>query len=836
MRSARWIRRAVAAAVVLGTASVVIAASGINLSVQPSVIEVHLSLSSPGSNAGTLTNTGDTSAIVMAISPDASCSALGVNGFASPTTAFTIAGFNATHTVGIGCTASASYGIRRCQQHVTGTGGQTYTNYTGLCITEGSTMFMPSKAGVNFPNTQVGQTSAPQVVMITNPVGNPQSSMVSIQIGDQDGNFAVGAPCLANGPGCDAAIVVAPGGTFSVSLTCSPQTVGLHTAPLHIVGNAGTKLMPPILLNCTGTQVASDPAMSVNPASVSLSQPISMGALPTTVHVSNIGGADLHISSIVPTGQADWTYSITGNCSTGSCTVMPNDGGFDIMTAFTPAAIGTRDKILTITSDDPNDPMYQLVLHGTGQAATLALSTNLGTPAMLDLGTSPIGITTTATFDLRNDGNLALDPVNLTISQTGSQLGVTPAPTMIGAAGMRQITVSCTPTAADVYVGTLDISAPTAFTGSPISIAVRCTGTAGSLFAMPSTIQLGEIRTGSPLVTRTIALKTAGAPLTITANPALVSAVPGMSVGVPSSSSITMATPSTFDLTVNATLDHDLDGTIEVTAGDTLQIPVTGKVVTAAIDYPPSLMVGSFCVGQPTTGVTARLTASGTATIGLGTQPVMNKMAASPFQLNYSAPVSYPYQLPAGQTAMLEVTPLRQTLMGTQTDDLVWATDLAGQPAPHTIVTAQFIGDGGAIAPQLADFGTVMLRKPGEPKLIKIQNCGTDAITLAGPYIDPGTDFRDDSSQPLPQTLAPNQVATINVNFVPSKIGTRMARLTVDSSKGKLGVDLLGTGVADPTTTVDPKSFYACDCRTTEPQHAWPAVIVVLLLRRRRRR
>jgi MYXO-CTERM domain-containing protein len=804
------------------------------LSVTPPVIAVNTPLNGGGSGSGMLRNTGDAAASVTSITADSSCTASGVSGFAMPGAPFTL-GPGGMHFVGIGCSA-AGYGIRRCKQNVNGPGPSVFTSYTGLCITAGTTQFMPFPASVNFGNVQVGSTSAPQSITVLNPMSNPQSTLISLQITDQDGNFTLGAPCLANGPGCDAPIILPPMGMFNISVTCSPQSTGQKTAALHVVGNAGTRVFPAILLDCNGTSMGGAAAISVNPTMVGLAKPLGTGSASSMVRVSNIGMGNLTISSISQSGSTDWSYSPIGGCLTFPCT-LPMTGSFDIVTTFSPSAIGPRNSTLSINSDDPLNPMFQVQLNGTGQGATLALHTNLGSPPRLDLGTTPIGIATSAMFELRNDGNLVLDPVNLTLTQTDGAFGVAPNPTSIGAATLRTITVTCTPPAAMLYSADLDVSAPTAQSGSPLMIEVRCTGTAGSLFSTPSSLPLGEIRTGSPRVTRTIALKTAGPPLSIDSPPALVQPIPGVTVNAPSGSQIIVGAPVTFDVTIDAGMkDRDLTGAIEVTAGgDTLTIPVTGKVVTAALEYPTQVRIGSFCVGQATSASTARLKASGTATINLGAQPVLDKMSASPFQLMYTTPIAYPYSLPAGQTASVEVTPLRQMTKGTQTDVLAWTTDVFGDPSPRTTVIAEFVAEGGAIAPQLLDFETVNVREVGQPQVIKIQNCGMQPMALSGPFIEPSGDFRDDSPAPLPATLAPNQVATINVNFAPTKIGPRIATLTVESSAGTLSVMLLGQGIADPDSTVDAKSFYACDCRTSDPSAAWPVLVVVLVLRRRRR-
>ncbi len=834
MIRSRWIRRGIGAGCVLAAATAsLIAAAGVQLVVEPPVIAVSLPLNMAGSGMTTLRNAGDTTGSVGSIAADSSC-ATGVTPTASPSWPFSVAPA-ATHPVGIGCSSSSTYGIRRCKENVLGGGAQILTSYTGLCMTEGSTMFQ-SSGSQNFNNVMVGTESFVAPLTILNSVGNPAHSVISIQLGDHDGNFKVHSPCLMDGPGCDAPMIVAPGQMFIVNVSCTPQSVGLKTAPLYVVGSGGTKLMPAILLSCNGTSGSTMPAISVNPPSVTLSNDVGSGMSSTNVTVSNIGMGSLTITALTKAGSTDWTYVTAGLCSTLPCTLPPT-ASFMIGTTFAPNAIGARNATLTIASDDPNTPMFQIQLNGTGLGATIALASNLGMPPTLDLGTTPIGIPTVTTFDLRNDGNVPLTPVNLTLTQPGTELTVSPNPTTIAASSIRTITVGCTPTSSQLFTAQLDIAAPNALAGSPISIVVKCTGTSGSLYSTPSSVQLGEVRTGSPRVTKTIALKTAGTPLTISSPPALSSTVADVSVTAPSSTTITLATPSTFDLDVAATTDHDLATSIEVTAsGDSLSIPITGKVVTAKIDYPPTIMIGSFCVNQSTTGAVARLSATGTATIGLAAQPVMNKMSSSPFQLSYTSPVSYPYSLPPNQSALLEVTPLRQMAKGVQTDEVVWTTDVSGEAAPRTTVTAEFIADGGAIAPQLADFGSVLLLQVGEPKVIKIQNCGMEPMTLSGPEISPSGEFTDDSAAPLPDTLAPNAIATINVTFRPTKVGTRMATLTVGSSKGVLGVTLLGQGIGAPGPSEDMTSFYACDCTSSRPTDAWPAALVLLVLRRRRRR
>ena len=322
-----------------------------------------------------------------------------------------------------------------------------------------------------------------------------------------------------------------------------------------------------------------------------------------------------------------------------------------------------------------------------------------------------------------------------------------------------------------------------------------------------------------------------------------------MTIEPPTSTSIVYQQdpPLSFALTVDplAFPDGPITNTISVSAQplgeavETITIPVTGRIVTPAIEVPAAIMAGSFCVNQPTTSTTARLTASGTASI-LVAQPAMARMALSPFQLTNGSPASYPFELPSTQTASIEVTPLRQDKPGMQTDTLLWATDVAVEhqvDVTPTMVSAEFIATGGAIAPSLVDFGQLPVRAPSTPRTIRIQNCGTDEISLARLQIAPADEFRDVSTVPLPATLRSKETATIDVEFTPRRTGARTATLSVTSSMGELQSRLIGQGVGEAEPDGDVRSLYACSCSGPgAPARGWPLALALVLIVRRRRR
>jgi len=828
----RWRHRGIAVAVIAGVSAIANAALPGDLQAEPPVIEIVQPLGTVGSGSGTVRNYGVSAGTITEILADGACSTTGITAQGDPNAMFSVPPNGAANIRGY-CPAGASYGIRRCLQHMMN-GPTTMGDVTVLCSTaNGLTLTGP--ATLTVPDAVVNTTGSTTMVTITNPLPNPTLTGASIQVGDQEGDFTIGAPCFQDGLGCDATFVTL-GDAFDISVTCTPKSLGLHTAPLYVVASNGARLATPVMLSCNGTApMGTSPAISTNQSSVMLMQAVNAGSASTTVRLSSAGDLTLDISSIQITG-ADWSVSVTAPCMSlpAGCSLAPTEF-VDATVVFSPSVLGTRNGNLVINSSDPGQPVLTIPLYGTGQGAVLVPDTALGLPPMLDLGGVPVGFQTTSTFTLRNDGDLALDPVNL--STTGV-FSLATTQTTIAAASPATLSVTCTPTSVGDFSSAIVVDAPNAVTGSPLSIMVRCQGTSGSFYAMPASVQLGEIRVNTPAVRRSIMLLSVGPTLDISSGPTLANAIAGMSVTAAAPTPFSPLAPGVFELEVLATVDADLANTIAVATitGGSIEIPVTGQVVTPDVEVPAAILAGSFCVGQSTMPTTTKLDASGTASIMLPTRPVMAAGAGSPFQVSYTSPVMYPYRLAAGASASVEITPLRQTMPGMRSDALVWATDSPGETAAQTTVTAEFIADGGAVAPQTIDFGGKPLRQAAEPHLIRIQNCGTEPMALLGATVTPSDEFRDLSPEPLPALLQPNQLATMTVGFVPRRVGSRMGLVTIESSKGPLNVTLLGTGLGDPGITGEPISFYACDCATSDPSGAWPAVLVIVALRRRRRR
>jgi MYXO-CTERM domain-containing protein len=748
-------------------------------------------------------------------------------------------------------TDGGAISMTRCQFHARDAAVD-LTDFTVICVPQSSFTLGESTGEIDFGNVQVDSASTMQVT-ITN--GSTAAHVLSLQITDQAGNFKVGAPCTQDVVGCAAPVSLAANGTTTVDVQCTPTATGALTSSLLVVTDNGGRAAD-IALTCTGTSAGAGPQITLDKTSLDVGGvQVSSGTAAGTIHVSNTGTTPLTISSFSLVGGAasEWSLSATAPCDVGSC-MLAVGASTDVTATLDPAQLNARATTLQIDSDDVTHSTVDVALTGTGLGGVLALDTTLGSNG-IDLGDVPIGGMTAFPIVLRDDGNQDLTDVTVAISPPDGYTIDKPALTVPESA-TATATITCAPTSVASLDATVTIASLSALSGSPISFPITCAGIAGSMQASPSTLALGEVRTNDGLVMKTITLTDVGSGNVSVADPTLENGSDAvgsaeLSLGAVSTHTITPAVPATFTVTIDPQADGPISDTIAVMGGSALvEIPVTGQVVTAAVTAPASRLIGSFCVNQPTTTSNVSLVASGTASINL-TAPTLAGSDASPFQLADVAPTMYPSKLPAGGSATVSITPKREATALEATDTIVWATD-APDPQPTTTIIADFISDGGAIAPATLDFGTVPIHMPvPNDQLVTIQNCGTAPMMLDTPTITPTGAFDVDGA-PLPAMLAASASATVSVGFAPVAAGTFDATLAVSSSSGMLQVSLHGVGAVTTgsgsgsglgmagDSNDDTTDFYACGCHAdADPSTAGALALVgmcALLPRRRRRR
>lgn len=849
----RWLARGAAAAGVLAAAVIAYAVGNGDIVASPEVQVITITSTTAGGTGTTqLQNTTTATSYTVLVAGDASC---------DPTLMFTLAGGNPVaispstmRSATLTCPPRGAPAMRRCLYHATNNAnGAALADFMSVCLygtSPGS--LTPQQTSLDFGTVTVGDSTM-QALDIVN-AGATTIARVYLQTSDLAGNFQFSTPCNPDAPFCDQDIsAVGPGGTLTLQVKCTPQAAGMHTAQLYVGTNTYQLLAQPVTLTCMGGPAAA-PVLAINPTGIDLPTPIEAtdGSASTVIHLTNAGTGTLLINDVrtvdVDTGAGgDWTYSASGECTgviTSQCTL---DAGnrVDLDLTFDPSTIGRRRATLLVSYHDTIDRTKEISLDGIGLGATLDALGNTS----LAFGQVPVGRTSTIDFDLLNRGNRDITVMLSLSPNTSPPFSLTPATTALVTPNVpKPISATCAPSAAGSLTTTATAQAMDALTGSPVSINITCEGSTSQLYANPTALDLGELRVGAAPLQRTIQVLSTGSTLTLTGQPQLQSA---SSAGITLSPLSQMMTPATFDMTIDPppSSDGQLNGAITIadSDGDTLTIPVIGKIVHASYEVSPGVDLGTFCVGQPTTSSNVSLASDGTATIELA-KPTLGASPSS-FELEPTKPTAYPHLLAAGTTATVSITPHRQMAVAQLADTLTWHTDVDDMPDATTSITARFIDQGGAIAPPALDFGKVTVHLFSEDgQRVVIQNCNPTPLVLDPPVIR--TPFRIDSPN-FPAMLNPNETTAFSVGFHPTRIGVVSDTLRITSPQlpnAPLEVALVGEGVTNESTppdagvgagAVDHTSFYACSCKSTRPAGGFPivvAVMCVLLPRRRRHR
>ncbi len=614
---------------------------------------------------------------------------------------------------------------------------------------------------------------------------------------------------------------VPPSGA-QVTLHCMPNGVGSFGGTITITSSTALSGNPvTVNLVCQGVPQSTGPQLVVSPPSITTQANVG-GTVTAMLDLSDSGAMPLTIASIALTGNSDW--SIGPTCTSG-CSLLANSASHQMIAAtYAPTTIGPATAMLTIVSTDPASPTTVL-LTGTGLGATLSVA-----PTSLDFGTVPVGGSAPGMLELDNAGDIQL--ANVTYSISGAAFSLTQMPGTVDVGSPAFVRLACSPTAGGATSGMLTIHAPDAIPPQNPTIPLTCTGLSGDLVAFPTALDFGEVRIGNTAtITKTAALSSIEATLTLTQQPTLAMPVEGMTVGGVASTAIT-TTPMSFDVAW-APPAHEMSfaTTIAAIAGNTATVAVTGKVVTPAVDPDVATPVyaGSWCLNQPTTPTNLTLTSTGTATLHV-IQPALASGTAFTLGDVMPAMAGYPYALASGGAVTVSVTPVQRGTAGHVADSVAWNVDLA--PPVVTPITADFVESGGVAQPSKLMFDAVVSKSDTE--VVSLQNCQTTPLVFTSATVTPSDVFSIDT-QP-PPSLLPGIVGAVAIKFTPSHVGVVMGMLTIEAPTGTLTVELDAAGRGGAGSSGTPATFYGCGCRSSDPGGAFAFGAVLLLVRRRRSR
>ena len=317
-----------------------------------------------------------------------------------------------------------------------------------------------SATSLNFGTIEAGETTAAQIVTITN-TGTADLDITSVNAGSTYPVFSDGCTTVAPGASCDFGVVF------------QPQTAGTVNYSVSIKDNAPGS---PQKVTLTGTATA--PVIGLSPDSLTFaSQSVGTTSPVQAVTFTNQGTTTLTISDI--TASAD--YSETNTCGATlkagtSCTVS---------VTFSPTAGGSLGGTITVNSSGNSPQSVRLI--GSASSGTASLSATSLSFGDQNLWTASAPKKATLT----NKGTNLLQIISVVASGDYAQTNT--CGSSLAASAECTITVSFTPGATGTRTGYLTVSdtdssnlQTVTLTGTGISPATTVTVTPGFTSATSS--------------------------------------------------------------------------------------------------------------------------------------------------------------------------------------------------------------------------------------------------------------------------------------------------------------------------------------------------------------
>ncbi len=264
-------------------------------------------------------------------------------------------------------------------------GGQATVALTGIGSAAAAIVLAP--VALSFAATIVNQTTAAQIITVSNTGGTPSPLTVPVLTGDFQITANTCGATLAAATACSVAVAFTPSGS------------GTRNGTLSVTDDAGTQVAT---LVGTGNAPATD---SLSASSLTFaSQQIGTSSAAQQVLLTNSGDVALTLVSAAITGGP---FTATSACGTS----LAPHSTCAIPVSFVPTTTGAVTGVLTVTDQF----RFQTVpLAGTGFApAGVSLTPSAG----LSFGGTGVGLTSAAqAMTLTNNGGIALAIASLTAS------------------------------------------------------------------------------------------------------------------------------------------------------------------------------------------------------------------------------------------------------------------------------------------------------------------------------------------------------------------------------------------------------------------------------------
>jgi hypothetical protein len=247
--------------------------------------------------------------------------------------------------------------------------------------------------------------------------------------------------------------IIAPNDSFKIEIKYLTHDAGIDTGILVIMSDDPDNPIFNVPIKGIGKTLA--PQILVQPGSIDFKDVFLGQTVTMEVRIANTGSSDLIISDISISSGSSSAFSAAVDHS--AIIVKPGDT-INFNAIYNPQKVGTDTGTITISSNDPDLPSFNIPLSGNGAPAPVAeIEVN---PMDIDFKTVYIGQTESRHITIRNIGTEVLtvseiafaETSNLDISITSGFSGAS-----IPAGDSIQIEVLCTPKDSGVMTASLII-------------------------------------------------------------------------------------------------------------------------------------------------------------------------------------------------------------------------------------------------------------------------------------------------------------------------------------------------------------------------------------------
>lgn len=158
-------------------------------------------------------------------------------------------------------------------------------------------------------------------------------------------------------------VTLVPSGSCTLEAVFNPDSPGAKNSELNI--SSSDPLTPTLTVSLTGRGFADIPNIAVSSTGHDFGvTPVGISSMPLMVNVHNTGGGELMVGSVALTGANTTEFVKTNDTCSNQILTRFDECAVDII--FSPGSEGSKNVDLAIPSNDPDTPVMNLSLSGTG--------------------------------------------------------------------------------------------------------------------------------------------------------------------------------------------------------------------------------------------------------------------------------------------------------------------------------------------------------------------------------------------------------------------------------------------------------------------------------------